>query len=258
MLDLAAALCEAAGPPPATPWFRSLGRPGEPAAVDALAGDFGVWADSCAAVLAAMARALAGTEASWKGGGVPASGDSLPAVAERLVADTRSINEVLARTASALRSEAADLVRRASDVGSLERSVQHERGRLREAVEQCKTLEEQLSTLGGQRSRMADRVAMLQERLRLAGAKMTDRRAIEQQVIEAEAAAERDRVASNELERRLQVLQQERAGLGERLSRTRALIEELEKSPDRELSRRVHEIWRCLPPDAPQLGGKGE
>lgn len=224
--------------------------------MDALARAFGAWTEGCAEVLAAMARALAGAEASWKGGGVPASGDSLPAVAERLAAGTRCLNESLARTATALRSEAAELVRRASDVGSLERSVQHERGRLREAVELSKTLEEQLAALGAERSRAADRIAMLQERLRLAGAKAAERRALEQRVAEAEDAAERDRVASEELEGRLQTLEQERAGLSERLSRTRAMIDELEKSPDRELSRRVHEIWRCLPPDAAVRGGQ--
>ena len=258
MLELAAALCEAAGSPPATPWFRNLGGPRDTPAVDVLAGAFAAWAEGCAAVLAAMTRALAGAEASWKGGGVPVSGDSLPAVAERLATGTRSLNEALARTATVLRSEAAELVRRASDVGSLERSVQHERGRLREAAERCKALEEQLATLGGERSRAADRVAMLQERLRLAGAKTAERRAMEQRVAEAEAAAGRDRAEGEEMEKRLQILEQERSGLGERLLRTRALIDELEKSPDRELSQRVHEIWRCLPPDAAPRGARSE
>lgn len=254
MLELAAALCKAAGPAPAAPWYRALVNREQPHVGDGLPGRFAVWAEACGDVLAAMARALSGAESSWRGGSVPASGDSLPAVAERLLAETGALNKALARTASALRSEGSELVRRAGDVGSLERSVQHEQGRLREELERCKRLEVQLAGYTGERSRVAERVAVLQERLRLAGGTTVERKSLEQRVADAEAAAAREKAESEELERRLKALEQERKDLSERLDKTRALVHELEKSPDRELCRRVHEIWRCLPPDAQARG----
>lgn len=255
MLELAAALCSAAGSAPAAPWYRTLVNRSQPTVADVLSGHFESWAGACGEVLAAMARALVGTESSWNGGGVPASGDSLPAVVERVLAETRCLNKNLAQAALSLRSEGAELVRRAGDVGSLERSVQNERARLREDLERCKKLEAELQGLVGERARVSERMATLQERLRLAVLNAVERRAFEQRVSDAEALAAGDRAESEACDRRLKVLEQERADLGERLARTRALIHELEKSPDRELCRRVHEIWRSLPPDVQAGGG---
>jgi chromosome segregation ATPase len=255
MLELAAALCSAAGSAPAAPWYRALADRSEPKIADDISGRFDAWAGACGEVLAAMARALVGTESSWNGGRIPSSGDSLSAVVERVLAETACLNKGLAQAASSLRSEGAELVRRAGDVGSLERSVQKERARLREDLERCKKLDAELGGLVGERARVSERMAALQERLRLAASTAVERGAFEQKVSDAEALAARDRAESEACDRRLKLLEHERADLGERLARTRALIHELEKSPDRELCRRVHEIWRSLPPDVQTGGG---
>lgn len=248
MLDLAAALTEAAGPPPTSPWFLKFR--GASSAGDQLADALGAWAAASAEVLAAMARSLSGTQESWTGGGVSSSADSLPALTERLVATTRSTNESLSRAAGALRGEGAELVRRAGEVGALERSLQQERGRLRETLERCTGLEAQLANLGGERAKNAERVSQLQERLRIAGAATTERRAMEARVAEAEKVAAQERAKHEELSARQLALEQELSSLGERLARTRALVRELEGSPHLDVSRRVLEIWRSLPPDS--------
>lgn len=254
MLELAAALWAAAGPVPTAPWYRALVNRKDTPVQDDLSSRFAAWAEACGDVLAAMARSLAGTESSWSSGSVPVSGDSLPSVAERLIAETGFLNKALSRAAATLRSEGSELVRRAGEVGSLERSVQKEHGRLREELEKCTRLEAQLAGLVGERLRAAERVAVLQDRLRLAGGTAGERRSLEQRVADAEAAAARDRAENEELDRQLNAIEQERKELSKRLEQTRALVHDLELSPDRELSKRVQEIWRCLPPDAQARG----
>ncbi len=254
MLELAASLWEAAESTEEAPWYRMFGsRQPSTDGVD-LQSTFAAWSDSCGEVLAAMSRSLVGAESCWKGSGVPVPGEGLPFVAERLVVQSRSVNEALGRIGAALRSEGIELVRRASNVGSLERSVQHERGRLQEDLDRGADLEEAIRGLGTERLRAAERVASLQERLRLARATTAERETLLKRVVEMEEVTRKEKAESDELEKRLKVLERESAELGERVVRTRALIVELEKSPDRELSRRVQEVWRLLPPDAVPRG----
>ncbi len=176
-------------------------------------------------------------------------------MAERLLAETGCLNKALARTASALRSEGSELVRRAGDVGSLERSFKLSGVVYGKNWRGARGSKRSLPDLPESGRVWLNAWAVLQERLRLAGGTTVERRSLEQRVAEAEATAAREKAEIEEFDRRLKALEQERKDLGERLDKTRALVHELEKSPDRELCRRVHEIWAL---SATGCAGEGE
>lgn len=248
-LELAAALVDVAGP---LNDESSTAGPVAEAATRALTS----WAETCAELIAAISVPLFQDPRKLTSSEHTSRNTTLSAAAERLASQTRSSSESLATLAQELKSNSAEVVRQANQVGTLSLQSQRERLRLADDLQKAESLTADLKTLAAKRGPALERVRILQERWQLAHATLDDHRKFEQQIREAESAAVR---AEQELERlrlelaecghRLEILQSEQAVLPSRIQQTRDLLEQLKLSPDRRLYEGIQKIWKQLPID---------
>jgi len=248
-LELAAALLEAAGRRENSAKLTGSIQKG---ADDVLKE----WAESSAGLVAAIAKVLTtGLQPSNETEATTAQ-SAVVTAAERLVNQTRSSSESLADLARRLKSATDELRRQAGEVGSLSLAEQRERLRLADDLRKSESLKDQLSSLSTERGPVVERMRLLQERLRLAQASVEEQRKFEQQVRDSENAVTLAEASNKELEMMLEacenklgMLKSEQADLPRRIEKTQKLIQQLDESPDREMFRRIQEIWKQLPLD---------
>lgn len=204
------------------------------------------WCARCSEVIAAMAYplqdlgpALAG-EPPWTGT------DSFAHLAQRLAEQASQTGDSLSGACGALRSQGGRLLQRASQLGATARSAQLERLRLADDLRQLEVLEKQYAALGVERAAAAERMASLQERLRLAESTPERCRELEKEVVRHETLAGELRSRLKELEQTRKDQEADKASLGDRIRQTEQLIEELRRSPEEALLRTVEAIWRAV------------
>lgn len=248
-LELAAALVDVAGP------LNDVSSTAGPVA-EAATSTLTSWAETCAELIAAISAPLFQDPRKLTSSEHTSRNITLSAAAERLASQTRSSSESLATLAQELKSNSAEVVRQANQVGTLSLQSQRERLRLADDLQKAESLTADLKTLAAKRGPALERVRILQERWQLAHATLDDHRKFEQQIREAESAAvraeqesERLRAELAECRHRLEILQSEQAVLPSRIQQTRDLLEQLKLSPDRRLYEGIQKIWKQLPID---------
>ena len=240
VLRLAAALVQLADAN--RPGGTEASAPGSPGAERALAE----WCARCSEVLAAMAYPLQDLGPALAGEPPRTDADSFAHLAQRLAEQAGQTGDSLSGACGALRSQAGRLLQRASQLGATARSAQLERLRLADDLRQLEVLEKQRAALGAERTAVAERMASLQERLRLAESTPDKCRQLEKEVDHHETLAGELRARLKELEQTRKDLEADKTSLGDRLRQTEQLIEELRRSPEEELLRTVEAIWRTV------------
>ncbi len=216
--------------------------PGSPGAEKALAE----WCARCSGVLAAMAYPLQDLGPALAGQPPQTSKDSFAHLAQLLAEQAGHTGDSLSGACGALRSQGGRLLQRASQFGATARGVQLERLRLADDLRQLEVLEKQLAALGTERTAVAERMASLQERLRLAESTPERCRQLEEEVDRHETQAGELRSRLKELEQKRKDQEADQASLGDRIRQTEQLIEELRRSPKEDLLRTVEAIWRAV------------
>jgi hypothetical protein len=240
VLRLAAALVQLADTN--RPGRTDASAPGSPGAEKALAE----WCTRCSGVLAAMAYPLQDLGPALAGEPPHTDTDSFADLAQRLAEQAGQTVDSLNGACGALRSQGGRLLQRASQLGATARSAQLERLRLADDLRQLEVLEKQYAALGVERAAAADRMASLQERLRLAESTPERCRELEKEVDRHETLAGELRSRLKELEQTREDQEADKASLGDRIRQTEQLIEELRRSPDEALLRTVEAIWRAV------------
>ncbi len=240
VLRLAAALVQLADTN--RPGGTDASVPGSPGAEKALAE----WCARCSEVLAAMAYPLQDLGPALAGEPPRSDIESFAHLAQRLAEQAGQTGDSLNGACGALRSQGSRLLQRASQLGATARSVQLERLQLADDLRQLEVLEKQRASLGAERTVVAERMASLQERLRLAESTPEKCRLLEKEVDRHETLAGELRARLKELEQTRKDLETDKASLGDRLRQTEQLIEELKRSPEEELLRTVEAIWRAV------------
>jgi DNA repair exonuclease SbcCD ATPase subunit len=207
---------------------------------------FEEWRTRCAEVLSALAYPLQELEPALAGEVPCTDSESLARLTRTLAEQTGRTSDSLSEACGALRSQGGRLLQQASQLGAIARATQLERLRLTDDLRQAESLGEQLVGLGGERAAIALRVESLNERLQLANSTPEVCRNLELEVDrrETQAAALSERLKG--LERKKQDLQEQCASLENRIRETEQLIEEVERSSDRELLLTVQAIWRAV------------
>ncbi len=123
-----------------------------------------LWLETCAEALAAMSYPLAGLKPALDGAPMPTRGNSLPALAERLAAQTNTTHETLTGVCGVLRTSGNRLLRRASQLGVLTRALQQERLRRKQDLENTTLAERQLAEDKEQRGPAGISLKLLDER----------------------------------------------------------------------------------------------
>lgn len=216
--------------------------PGSPGTEKAMAE----WCARCSGVLAAMAYPLQDLGPALAGEPPRTDMDSFAYLAQRLAEQAGQTGDSLSGACGALRSQAGRLLQRANQFGATARSVQLERLRLADDLRQLEVLEKQRAALGAERTAVAERMASLQERLRLAESTPEKCRQLEKEVDRHETLAGEMRGRLKELEQRRKDQEADKASIGDRIRQTEKLIEELRRSPEEELLRTVEAIWRAV------------
>ena len=247
MLELAAAIIEAVGSESGLPWHSKLSKQCDSITGKEIHQHILGWVTKSGLVLEALAKALAIREADYSA--EKALQDGLLKVVRELSTQTAETDNELVAAACQLKQVIASFTSRAFEVGHLERMAQDEKKRLNSELQKQETLKKQVQELSSQRNKVVLHVEELQERLSLASSTKDKLLELESQTKKAEQFLERDRSLLKKLEIQFQSMSHETKKINEHLGKTKLLLEELERSSEKEILDKVRSIWATLPRD---------